>query len=239
MNKVLISGASSGIGLSISKKLLSKSSYEIVAISRDFSKVDISSDLFHKYEIDLSKIESLPQKLQSILKDHEDINTLILSAGQGIFGKIEELSFLDIKYLMDLNFLSSSYIVKTFLPSLKKKDNANIIFLGSTAAIQGQKEGTIYCSSKFAIRGFAQALREECSSSNVRVSIIQPGMVRTPFYDNLHFEPKTGPLHALQAEDISEIIELMLSLDPRVSLDEIIISPQKKSISFKSKVLMD
>lgn len=233
MNKVLLTGASSGIGLSIAKKLLSNSSTEIVALARDFSKIDLSSNLFHKYVTDLSKLDSLPSKLQSILKEHEDINSLILSAGQGIFGKMEELSFRDIKFLMDLNFLSNTYIVKTFLPSLKKKDKANIIFVGSTAAIHGQKEGTIYCSSKFAIRGFAQALREECSSTNVKVSIIQPGMVRTPFYDNLHFEPKEGPLHALEADDISDIVELMLKLDPRVSLDEIIISPQKKSISFK------
>ena len=116
MNKILITGASSGIGLSITKNLLSKKKSEIVAIARDFSKTDLLNEkLFHPYEIDLSAIDSLPSNLSSILKKHgPNIDTLILSAGKGIFGNIEQLSYTQIKSVMDLNFLANAFIVKTF-----------------------------------------------------------------------------------------------------------------------------
>jgi 3-hydroxy acid dehydrogenase / malonic semialdehyde reductase len=157
---------------------------------------------------------------------------LILSAGSGYFGKLEELSYAKIASSVDLNLLSNIYITKTFLPHLKKAKRANIIFIGSSAALQGKKEGSIYCACKFAMRGFFQALREECASSNVRVSIIQPDLVSTPFYDKLHFKPKEGRMHSLAPEDIANVVELILSLDSHVVLDEILLSPLKRALEF-------
>lgn len=234
MKKVLITGASSGIGLAIANKLLEKKDLQIIGIARDFSKTSLlKEERFHPYEIDLSQIDSLPDKMKTLLKKHPEIDSLVLCAGAGVFGKIEQISFSDIKSLIELNFLSVAYIVKAFLPFLKQKETANIIFIGSTAAINGRKEGSIYCSSKFALRGFAQALKEECSSTNVKTAIIHPDMVNTSFYKDLHFEPQKGPLYSLEAEDIAEIVQLILDLKSRVLLDEIILSPKKKCLNFK------
>lgn len=230
--KVLITGASSGIGLAITSHLLSLSEYEVLGIARDFSKTNLSSNPdFSPYELDLQKIDHLPEKLSSIAKKHSDIKSLILCAGIGIFKNLEQLSFLQIKNLLELNLLSNIYICKAFISSLKKQEKANIVFIGSTAGITGKKEGSIYCASKFALRGFAQALREESASSNVRISIIQPGMVNTPFYNNLHFGPKEGAFHSIPLEDI--ISAVMTVLNGSAVFDEIIITPQKKSLSFK------
>jgi 3-hydroxy acid dehydrogenase / malonic semialdehyde reductase len=233
MNKVLITGGSSGIGLAIAKKLLLEKN-QVVAIARDFSKSNLEKEEgFFPFQIDLSKIDLLKDKLSPILKEHGDISSLILSAGSGAFGKLEELSFEEIKYTLNLNFLANVYLVKTFLPNLKKLEKATILFIGSSAALEGQKEGTIYCGSKFALRGFAQALRDECAKTNVKISIIQPSYVRTPFYDKLHFEPKNEKGHFLEAEDIAKMAYLILESESSMVLDEIILSPQKSSITFK------
>ena len=131
---------------------------------------------------------------------------------------------------MDINFLSCVYICKIFLPLLKKQAKANVIFIGSTAGLKGKKQGSIYCASKFAIRGFAQALREE-SPASLKISTIQPDMVRTPFYDNLHFHPKEGDSYAINPMEIARTTKLILESD--AVFDEIVLSPPKKAITRK------
>ena len=229
--KALITGASSGIGLATATRLLSSKKYQIVGVARNFLKTDLLSDKnFFPYEIDLKQTSTLPEKLSEIIKSHPDIDVLVLCAGTGIFKHLEEFSFSQIKALMDINFLSCAYISKIFLPLLKKKETSNIIFMGSSAGLKGKKEGSIYCASKFALRGFAQALREECASSNVKISVIQPDMVNTPFYDNLHFHPKDKDLHAIKADEIATVIEHILNA--AAVFDEVVITPQKKAITF-------
>ena len=70
-------------------------------------------------------------------------------------------------------------------PKLKRNGNSRVIYMGSEAALRGAKRGSLYCAAKFGLRGFAQSLRQECASSGVHVSIINPGMVNTPWFDRL------------------------------------------------------
>ena len=105
---------------------------------------------------------------------------LIFAAGVGQFGSLEEFSYDQIQALMTINFTSPVLLTRALLPSLKRKTRADLIYIGSEAALKGSRKGAIYCASKFALRGFTQALREECSTDKVRVCLINPGMVLTP-----------------------------------------------------------
>jgi 3-hydroxy acid dehydrogenase / malonic semialdehyde reductase len=222
LRKVLITGASSGIGKATTQLLLDKR-HEVWGISRSIKS---HHPHFHAHSIDLADLDTLPEKLSPFL----GVDTLICNVGKGHFGNLEELSFQDIRYLLDLNFLSHVYLIKQLLPHLKKKGHADIIFIGSQAGLKGQRKGSIYCASKFALRGFAQSLREECSNSNVRISIIQPGMVRTPFYENLNFQPGNNDSHAIAPEDIAQMILTILTMRKETVLDEIILTPKQKVI---------
>ena len=126
-------------------------------------------------------------------------------------------------------------MVRQFLPALKKADGGNIIFIGSDAALSGGRKGAVYCASKFALRGFAQALREECARSEVAVSIIQPGMVKTPFYDELGFEPGPDPMNHIMPEDVADAIMMILAMRAGTVVDELVLTPQKKVIRFKGE----
>lgn len=226
----IITGASKGIGLAITKKLLLEG-WKVIGIARTFNFP--KHERFIPYELDLGAIKDLPQALKCLKKEYPDIHALICNAGKGHFGSLEELSFEDMRSLMDLNFLSHTYLIKEFLPTMKKNKKGRIILIGSEAALQGKRMGSIYCASKFALRGFAQALREECSTCNIPVTMINPGMVQTDFFKELQFSPGDSYLEHILPEDIAETVSLVLNGREGTVFDEINVSPQKKRIHRK------
>ena len=121
--------------------------------------------------------------------------------------------------------MSHVIVTKLFLPVLKKQGCGDIVFTGSEAALQGARQGSVYCASKFAIRGFAQALREECAKANIRVTLINPGAVRTAFFADLHFEPGPKPENAIEPEDIAKVLIMVLQARAGTVFDEINLSP--------------
>ena len=141
-------------------------------------------------------------------------------------GFLEQLSVKDIRLVMDTNLTSQIIVTKAFLPLLKKQGEGDILFMGSEAALKGARQGSIYCASKFAVRGFSQALRDECGKSGVRVTLINPGAVRTPFFEKLQFEPGPAPENAIEPEDISGAISMVLAARQGTVFDEITLSPR-------------
>lgn len=234
MKTAVITGSSKGIGLAISHKLIQEG-WNIIGIARTFP--DSLPSQFTPYPIDLEDRKNLPLLLKKLVKEYPNIDALVCNAGKGMFGSLEELSFEDIHSLIDLNFLSQVYLVKSYLPFFKQRQKGDIIFMGSEAALQGKKSGSIYCASKFALRGFAQALREECVSSNIRISLINPGMVESEFFKNLHFSPGGDALEHVLPSDVAEAVSLVLNAREGAVFDEINLSPQRKKIVFLKKHL--
>lgn len=228
----LISGASSGIGRATSELLL-QNGCQVIGIGRDFSKYNYHGEDFTPVEIDLGNTKALPGQLTDLAKQHRNVDVIINCAGQGRFGSLEEFSYTQISMLMTLNFTSHAFVCRAFMPQLKMKPHSNIIFIGSEAALEGTQKGSIYCASKFALRGFAQALRQECSGSGVHVSIINPGMVRTEFFNALDFEPGQDSLNFIAVADVANAIKMILEARPGTVFDEVNLSPLKKMMRFK------
>ena len=109
------------------------------------------------------------------------------------------------------------------------------MFLGSEAALRGSRNGAVYCAAKFGLRGLAQALRDECTRGGVGVSIVHPGLVRTPFFDDLPIEPGSEPEEALSPEDVAAAVGYLLCQPPSLVVDEINLSPMRKKILFKNR----
>jgi short-subunit dehydrogenase len=104
--------------------------------------------------------------------------------------------------------------------------------MGSEASLSGEKNGALYCTAKFGLRGFSQAISKDVSNSNIRVCIVNPGMVRTSFFDNLKFSPGEDVNNAISEEDISNSVLSILKLGRNTVVDEINLSPLKKVIKF-------
>ena len=121
-------------------------------------------------------------------------------------------------------------MIRALLPAIKRIGHGDIIIIGSEAALSGGRKGAIYCASKFALRGFAQALREECARNRIRVTMINPGMVKTGFFNELDFAPGDSEENYILPEDIADAAALVINTRYGTVYDEINLSPQKKVI---------
>lgn len=228
---IVVTGASSGIGKAIAEQLLDDG-HSVIGIARDFSKFKPDNDRFYPQVIDLAKLNALPAQLTTLIKAFPAIDGLVCNAGRGQFGSLEEFSYAQIQALMDLNFTSQAYVTRAILPLLKQHKRGDIIFMGSEAALKGSRKGSLYCASKFALRGFTQALREECNRNQIRVSLINPGMVKSEFYNELNFGPgKQAGQHILPT-DIAQLVSFLIHSRPGTVMDEINLSPLNKVIDF-------
>lgn len=234
----LISGASSGIGRAIAKRLLAQG-HQVIGISRDCSQFKVNKENFYPVQLDLTQLKELPHKVIGILQTFPALDGVIFSAGVGRFGSLEEFSYEQIQTLMTTNFTSHVYLTRAVLPYFKRKARSDLIYIGSEAALKGSRKGTIYCASKFALRGFTQALREECSKDGVRVCLINPGMVKTPFFDDLAFKPGGNSANYLIAEDIAEAVSYVVNARPQTIIDEINLNPATKVVQKKALGITD
>ena len=229
---VLVTGASSGIGRAVAQNLLQQG-HTVIGVSRDCRKFTRKMDNFRFVQLDLSQLNELPQKIRQLQQMFPEIDAVVFSAGMGHFGSVEEFSYSQIEALMTINFTSQVFLTKALLPALKRKASSDLIFIGSEAALKGSRKAAVYCAGKFALRGFTQALREECGNSNVRVCLINPGMVKTAFFENLTFEPGDHESNAILPEDVAEAVAYVLNSKAQIVIDEINMSPLNKVVKFK------
>lgn len=229
---VLVTGASSGIGREIAKNLLNQGC-KVIGISRNCQNFKMEHSQFFSVEIDLADLDSLPKKTLRLEKTYPEIDSIIFAAGYGQFGSLEEFSYTQIETLIAVNFTSHIFLTRALLPKLKQKQRADLIYIGSEAALRGKRKGTIYCASKFALRGFTQALRDECAKSGVKVGLINPGMVQSEFFDDLKFEPGAKRCQHLLPTDVAAAVNYMLNSDPNIVVDELNLNPLQKGIHFK------
>jgi NADP-dependent 3-hydroxy acid dehydrogenase YdfG len=229
---VLVTGASSGIGRAIAQNLLLQG-HTVIGVSRDCRKFTRQMDNFSSVQLDLSQLNDIPHKIRQLQQMFPEIDAVVFSAGMGQFGSVEEFSYPQIEALMTINFTSQVFLTKALLPALKRKANSDLIFIGSEAALKGSRKGAVYCASKFAMRGFTQALRDECGKSNVRVCLINPGMVKTAFFEYLNFEPGDHESNTILPEDVAAAVSYVLASRAQIVIDEINLSPLNKVVKFK------
>ncbi|MEE3000355.1 MAG: SDR family oxidoreductase [Pseudomonadota bacterium] len=228
---ILVTGSSSGIGKAVSEKLLAVGAM-VYGIARDHDKFQPNSENYHPVNMDISDLKELSEQMLKLVMKQPKIDGLLSNAGYGDFGSLENFSPKQIISHINDNLVSHMIITRCILPHLKTKNGGNIIFIGSESALEGGAKGSLYAAAKFGLRGFAQSIRQEGSSKNIRVTLINPGMVRTNFFDSLKFKPGENQENAISPEDLADIVINVLSLNPRTVIDEINLTPLKKVIEF-------
>lgn len=182
----VITGAASGIGRALAVRL-AKERIAGVAIS------DVNEAGLHEtaelaaaegvtvstHIIDVSKLADVQRLADEVIAQHGRVTHLVNNAGVGVMGTFEHLSIEDFEWLMGINFWGVIYGCKVFLPLLRAQDHGHILNVSSVFGFIAPEEQTAYCSSKFAVRGFTESLRHELAGSNVTVSAIHPGGIRT------------------------------------------------------------
>jgi len=232
MNKTaLITGASSGIGLSLARQMASKG-IRVTGVARNFSKLE-PNEKIDTINIDLSELNHLDRILTTEVRLNQAFDTLVLNAGYGHFGGLEQFSNKQISRLVDTNLTSNLFLLKHFLPKIKSKGGGDIVIVGSESALQGAKAGAVYCATKFALRGLAQSLRADCATANIRVILINPGPVDSDFFKDLNFAPQEGEAYVIDPVDVANTILHALEQPSNVVCDEINMQPLKRSFQKK------
>ena len=226
---VLVTGGSRGIGLACCL-LLGESGFKTISLSRTPPPVSLSTNTH--ISVDLTDPSATSSALKRVLSEHE-ISALVCNAGRGNIGSLENFSPVQIQQSIALNLISPLCIARDCLPTLRKRERSDIVFIGSTSALQGARYGSLYSAAKFGLRGVAQALSHEVASANCHVGIVQPGSVRTSFFDELSFEPGPDEAHALLADDVANAVNSMLTSPDRAVISELVVQPRQHVVQKK------
>lgn len=229
MKKIIITGASKGIGKEVALSVLRKNLI-VIGVSRNHT---IKHKNYFPIIFDLSKSKGIKKCINDIIIKHKKIDAIINNAGFGIFDNIENISEESIESYFNLNLISHILISKFLISHFKKKNTGYFIFIGSEAAIEGKQKATLYSSAKHGLMGFVKSLREECNKSDIRVTIVNPGMVRSTFFDNLNFKPGENKKNAIKKSDLADLICFLLESNRYINYNHINLTPIKKVIDFK------
>ena len=230
----VVTGSSSGIGRATATRLL-EAGFTVIGLARHHDKYEISHDHYYPRSADFSDIEKLDKIAADISKDYPQISVLVCNAGFGDFRHLENFSYKQIQEFLNVNLIAHIVLCRHMVSGMKKLGQGDIVIVGSEAALIGKRKATLYSAAKFGMRGFAQSLRDEVGSSGLRVCLINPGMVRSAFFNDLDFEPGDSPENAIEPEDIAKVIVETVGARRGTVIDEINLSPASKVIHFKTR----
>ena len=211
MRKVLITGASSGLGLEVGK-LFEKKGFEVINLSRNESQ-------FQDISLDLSNDESISRVIKCIKENHSDFEAIILNSGIMPLAKVGQIDF-DIDNMFKVNISGNIKLVNDLLDIIKK-NKSDIVFVGSTASLKGYEDHSAYCASKHAVEGFIKSLQVEMKNEPVRVIGFHPGGFNSNLRGGIIKEGYMEP------KDLATLMIQILELPKTVEVSEVVINRKK------------
>ncbi|MCW2119289.1 SDR family NAD(P)-dependent oxidoreductase [Flavobacterium sp. 7A] len=236
MNKtVLITGATSGIGKATAS-LLAQKQYNIIICGR---RMEALNELYQELSVlttvhmlcfDVSDKAMVFEKIESLPSEFSTIDVLINNAGNAHgLDSIQDGNTDDWDKMIDSNVKGLLYVSKAIIPQMVARKLGHIIHIGSTAGKEVYPNGNVYCATKHAVDALNQAMRMDLNPFNIRVGAIHPGMVETTF-SAVRFkgdEERAANVYkgfdALQAEDIADIIQFVISRPYHVNIADLVV----------------
>jgi NAD(P)-dependent dehydrogenase (short-subunit alcohol dehydrogenase family) len=208
----VVTGAGSGIGRALANQLSAAGCGLALADIDEKSLAETAGMLPGKgaavstHVLDVADESGVSAFAEDVRSRHGRLTLLINNAGVALHGMFEEISLDDLRWLMGINFWGTVYGVKYFLPVLKLQPRAHIVNISSIFGIVAPAGQTAYSASKFAVRGFTEALRHELEGSTVFVSCVHPGGIRTPIAERGRLG--TNAPKARKIESVSRLAQL-------------------------------
>jgi short-subunit dehydrogenase len=184
----VITGAGSGIGRALALRLarercdlaiadIDPAGLAETAVKARASRINVST-----HAVDVADRVAMTEFRDAVLGAHGRVNLLVNNAGVVLLGNVTELTLDEIAWLMGINFWGVVHGIKLFLPVLQQQADAHIVNLSSIFGIVAPPGNAPYAASKFAVRGFSEALGHELAlaRSKVKVTTVHPGGIRTP-----------------------------------------------------------
>ena len=198
MEKVaLVTGSSSGIGFETSLAL-ARNGFHTFATMRDLGKDEKIKQIIEKedlsieiLELDVDSEESVNRAIKTVSEKKGRIDVLVNNAGYGMWGTVEDVSIDEFKKQFETNFFSIIRLIQKVAPIMRKQSSGNIVNISSVAGRIGFPVSPAYISSKFALEGLSESLRFELMPFGINVIIIEPGVIKTNFFDSMKLSEKS------------------------------------------------
>ncbi len=227
----LVTGAGGGIGRAISLSLARKGC-SLALVDIDPAVLAQTRDLAAQSgvrtsveQLDVADREGVALLPQRVLAAHESVDILINNAGVAVAGKFKQLSEADFDWLFEINFHGLVRMTRAYLPLPRKRPEAQIVNISSVFGLISLPGHTAYCASKFAVRGFSNALRLELAGSSVGVTVVHAGGVATSIASRARISSAIAPDDA--ARQIKEF-EKKLKLPPEEAGEIIVKAIEKR-----------
>jgi len=219
---MLITGASSGIGAATARQA-AEAGYRLVLASRSEDKLrDLAREVGGDgraiaQRCDVSVWEDQEALVAAALDRFGRIDVVFANAGFGAKRGFLEESPEQWRSMVDTNVLGAAYTIRAALPHLRERGSGHFLL---TSSVAGRRvlPGSLYSATKWAVCAIGEALRQELAETDIKVTLIEPGMVDTPFFD-------ARPKGALEDEDIGRAVMFALSQPPHVDVNEVLVRP--------------
>lgn len=227
---ILITGASSGIGLATAELLINKG-HKLSLCSRNIDKLDHLASSAFLGRCDVRNYDEVSAFVRSSEEANGPVDVLLNNAGLGKFNPAHEASIEEWHEMVDTNVKGVLNVIHAVLPTMKKQESGHIINLGSVASHNVFPNSGIYCATKHAVLAISESLRLDCSSF-LKVTTISPGAVNTNFIyqtDNKDLLDKMEGsfLDGMTPPMIAEQIVYAIEYADKAVISEILIRPNK------------
>ena len=218
---VIITGGSSGLGKAMAELLVEKKS-NVIITGRDEEKLKavasaLGCDFFHA---DVASDDDITATYTYVMDKYKKLDVLINNAGIGGWSPIESLTRDQIRKTYEVNVFGAAMMAAGAAKIFKEQNSGNIINIASTASLKGYKNGTVYSSSKFALRSMSQCWQAELRPFNVRVIQVNPSEVPTAFGSEERVE-RALESKKLSPKEIADVVISALEMDARGFVPEV------------------
>lgn len=203
-----VTGASKGLGFELVKKLLSEG-FQVAATSRTveslFSTIGETSENFLPLSVNITDNNDIKSAIEKTVDHFGRIDVVVNNAGYGQIGTLEELTDEESRENYAVNVFGTLNVIRNAMPYLRKQRSGNIFNISSVGGYSANFPGWgIYCSTKFAVAGFTEALAEEVKDFGVHATVVYPGYFRTDFLTKDSVKTPSNPIQAYEAARNSE-----------------------------------
>jgi NAD(P)-dependent dehydrogenase (short-subunit alcohol dehydrogenase family) len=195
----VITGAGSGMGRCLAQQLAAMGSALAISDVNEKGLAETARLLgspkgkVTQHVVNVTEEVRVKTFAEEVAAQHGRATVLFNNAGVAVLGNFVELALDDIRWLMDINFWGVIYGMYYFLPLLKKEKRAHIVNTSSVFGLVGAAGQTAYCASKFAVRGFTESLRHEMEGTNIFVTSVHPGGIKTDIARHARPGAKAAP----------------------------------------------